>query len=104
MKKIIIALSAIAFLVTACSRDFINPKHNSSEPLDEYFNTPERLFQCLVAAYDPLEWYDYAFGQYDNLHLIFDVMGWSPSLEPPAYTSSPITSKMRWRLSYWPKA
>ena len=75
MKKIVIALSALAVLLTACSKDFINPRHNSSVPLDEYFNTPERLFQCLVAAYDPLEWYDYAFGQYDNLHLIFDVMG-----------------------------
>ena len=75
MKKIVFALSALAVLLTACSKDFINPRHNSSEPLDEYFNTPERLFQCLVAAYDPLEWYDYAFGQYDNLHLIFDVMG-----------------------------
>ena len=75
MKKIVFALCALAVLLSACSKDFINPKHNSSEPLDEYFNTPERLFQCLVAAYDPLEWYDYAFGQYDNLHLIFDVMG-----------------------------
>ena len=75
MKKIVFALSALAILLTACSKDFINPRHNSSEPLDEYFNSPERLFQCLVAAYDPLEWYDYAFGQYDNLHLIFDVMG-----------------------------
>ena len=75
MKKIVFALIALAVLATACSKDFINPRHNSSEPLDEYFNTPERLFQCLVAAYDPLEWYDYAFGQYDNLHLIFDVMG-----------------------------
>ena len=75
MTKIIIALSAIAVLMSSCSKDFINPRHNSSEPLDEYFTTPERLFQSLVAAYDPLEWYDYAFGQYDNLHLIFDVMG-----------------------------
>ena len=75
MKKIFIALTSLAVLLTACSKDFISPRHNSSEPLDEYFNTPERLFQCLVAAYDPLEWYDYAFGQYDNLHLIFDVMG-----------------------------
>ena len=75
MKKILFALTAFAVLMTSCSKEFINPRHNSSEPLDEYFNTPERLFQCLVAAYDPLEWYDYAFGQYDNLHLIFDVMG-----------------------------
>ena len=50
MKKIVFALCALAVLLTACSKDFINPKHNSSEPLDEYFNTPERLFQCLVAV------------------------------------------------------
>ena len=74
MKKIIIALTVLAVALSSCSKDFINPKHNSSEPLDEYFNTPERIFQCLVAAYDPLEWYDY-FYQYNNLHLIFDVMG-----------------------------
>ena len=74
MKKIIIVLTLLAAVLSSCSKDFINPKHNSSEPLDEYFNTPERIFQCLVAAYDPLEWYDY-FYQYDNLHLIFDVMG-----------------------------
>ena len=62
MKKIVIALSALAVLLTACSKDFINPRHNSSEPLDEYFNSPERLFQCLVAAYDPLDDDVYAGG------------------------------------------
>ena len=76
MKKIIIALCAVSLMLTvSCSKDFIYPKHNSAEPLDEYFSDPDRLFQCLTAAYDPLSWYDYAFGQYDGLHLIFDVMG-----------------------------
>ena len=75
MKKIYLALSAAALLlVSACSTDFVSPKHNSSEPLDEYFNTEARMFQSLVAAYDPLEWFDYAFGQYDALHLVNDIM------------------------------
>ena len=64
----------LAMAVSSCSVDFVSPDHNSAEPLDEYFNTEERMFQGLVAAYDPLEWFDY-FYQYNNLHLISDIMG-----------------------------
>jgi hypothetical protein len=74
MKKIYAALSAMAILLTAsCSTEFVSPVHNSSEPLDEYFNTEARMFESLVAAYDPLQWFDY-FYQYDALHLVFDIM------------------------------
>lgn len=75
MKKILTALCALSILtLSSCSEDFVTPVHNSSEPLEEYFNTESRMFESLVAAYDPLEWFDY-FYQYDNLHLISDVMG-----------------------------
>ena len=75
MKKIYLALSIVALLlVSACAKDFVSPRHNSSEPLDEYFNTEARMFESLVAAYDPLNWFDYAFGQYDALHLVNDIM------------------------------
>ena len=75
MKKIYAALCAMATLLTAsCSTEFVTPVHNSSEPLDEYFNTEARMFESLVAAYDPLEWFDY-FYQYDALHLVSDIMG-----------------------------
>ena len=73
MKKIIASLSAIAILLSSCSTEFVSPTHNSSEPLDEYFNTEARMFESLVAAYDPLEWYDY-FYQYNSLHLVYDIM------------------------------
>ena len=75
MKKILLALSALSIMALySCTEEFVTPQHNSSEPLDEYFNTEARMYQSLVAAYDPLEWFDY-FYQYDALHLIFDVMG-----------------------------
>ena len=73
MKKLIAALSATAILLTSCDIDFVSPVHNSSEPLDEYFNTESRMFESLVAAYDPLEWFDY-FYQYNSLHLVYDIM------------------------------
>ena len=75
MKKAIIALGALAtMLLAACSEDFITVKHNSSEPLDEYFIEESRMFQSLTAAYDPLEWFDY-FYQYNNLAMVSDIMG-----------------------------
>ena len=75
MKKILFALCALVTLILAsCSDEFVTPVHNSSEPLDEYFNTEARMFESLVAAYDPLQWFDY-FYQYDALPLIMDVMG-----------------------------
>lgn len=75
MKKIIIALSTIAaFLASSCTEDFITVKHNGSEPLDEYFINEDRMYQGLIAAYDPLQWFDY-FYQYDNLNFVSDIMG-----------------------------
>ncbi len=74
MKKAIIALgTAATILLAACTEDFITVKHNSSEPLDEYFTDESRMFQALTAAYDPLEWFDY-FYQYDNLCMVSDIM------------------------------
>jgi hypothetical protein len=76
MKNINIALIALATILTAsCSEEFVTPVHNSSEPLDEYFNTEARMFESLVAAYDPLEWFDYSFGQYCSIPLFTDIMG-----------------------------
>ena len=76
MKKIYLALVALATLLTAsCSEAFVTPVHNSSEPLDDYFNTEARMFESLVAAYDPLEWFDYSFGQYCSIPLFSDIMG-----------------------------
>ena len=74
MKKIFFALCAIAVLLSSCGKDFVTVKHNSSEPMDEYFINQERMYQSLIAAYDSLNWLDY-FDQYVNaLTLTPDVM------------------------------
>lgn len=74
MKKIYYTLCILAVLLTtACGKDFITAVHNSSEPLDEYFTNEDRMFQGLVAAYDPLQWFDY-FYQYDALNMVSDIM------------------------------
>ena len=74
MKKIFFAILATAALLSSCGKDFVTVKHNSSEPLDEYFIDEARIYQSLVAAYDSLQWLDY-FDQYVNaLTLTPDIM------------------------------
>ena len=75
MKKIFLAIIAAAGLLTASCTDFVTPSHNSSEPLNDYFRNEARMFESLVAAYDPLEWFDYSFGQYCSIPLFSDIMG-----------------------------
>ena len=60
MKKIYFAICAFAVLIlSSCGKDFVTAVHNSSEPQEEYYINEARMFQGLVAAYDPLKWYDY---------------------------------------------
>ncbi len=74
MKKSLYILSAaIVLCLSSCGKDFITAVHNSSEPLDEFFINEDRMYQGLVAAYDPLEWFDY-FYQYNSLPMVADIM------------------------------
>ena len=74
MKKIIIAISALAvLLMSSCTKEFVTVKHNSSEPQSEYYINESRMFEGLVAAYDPLKWYDY-FYQYTDFQMMSDIM------------------------------
>lgn len=75
MKKIIIAISALAvLLMSSCTKDFVTVQHNSAEPMDSYFIDESRMYESLVAAYHPLQWFDYAFGAYNDLRLVSDIM------------------------------
>lgn len=74
MKKIYFAICAFAVLIlSSCGKDFVTAVHNSSEPQEEYYINEARMFQGLVAAYDPLKWYDY-FYEYDALNMVSDIM------------------------------
>lgn len=76
MKKILFSIFAILggfAAVTSCSDDFLNLESRTAVLESDYYNSPERLYSGLVAAYDPLEWFDY-FYQYNSLPLICDLM------------------------------
>ena len=73
-KHLIIAAFAAVALSSACTKDFLTVEHTSAVPLEEYFTTEPHLQEALVAAYDPLEWFDWAADQYNPLNIMSDIM------------------------------
>lgn len=61
-------------LLGSCKEDFLEVDAASSLLIDDYYTTEDRIFEALVAAYDPLAWTDYAWGQFTQLNLVSDVM------------------------------
>ena len=78
MKKLIILSSIVisALSMNSCTDSFLTVQSASSLLADgTYYNTKAHLTEALVAAYDPLKWFDYSFGQYENLSFVSEVMG-----------------------------
>lgn len=77
MKKytlILISCILLGMTGTSCTTDFLDVESPDKVFVDEYYNSDERIFEALVAAYDPLKWFDYAWGQYTHIGLVSDVM------------------------------
>ncbi|MGQ1788244.1 MULTISPECIES: RagB/SusD family nutrient uptake outer membrane protein [unclassified Saccharicrinis] len=73
-KYILICSIFFTFLLGSCKEEFLEVDSASSVLIDDYYTTEERIFEALVAAYDPLAWTDYAWGQFTQLNLVSDVM------------------------------
>lgn len=75
MKKIYITCCVVLamFGLTSCGDSFLSVEPPSSLPIDGYYNNESRLMESLVAAYDPLRWYDYYNG-WAPLSFVYDCM------------------------------
>ncbi len=59
---------------SSCSDNFLTVESASSVLADEsYYNSKAHLTEALVAAYDPLKWFDY-FYNYESLPMVSDIM------------------------------
>jgi hypothetical protein len=77
MKKLTI-ISCIALSVlggmSSCTDDFLTAESQSKLLADgTFYNSDKHLTEALVAAYDPLKWYDY-FYSYESLPFVADMM------------------------------
>lgn len=78
MKKIILIFSAGLFLLlgnTSCGDDFLSSTPTVDIPEEEFFTSEEKMLNSVMAAYQPLMWHDWAFGQYNPLMILGDLMG-----------------------------
>ena len=73
-KYILIFTVLFSILMGSCKEEFLEVDAASSVLIEDYYNTEERIFEALVAAYDPLSWTDYAWGQFVQLNFVSDVM------------------------------
>lgn len=79
MKKFKLYSWALAALMlgsttTSCTEDFLTQEPASSVPIDGYYDSAAHLMESAVAAYDPMQWYDY-FAGWAPLNLVWDSMG-----------------------------
>lgn len=76
MKKYILASGIIFTALTfgSCSDDFLNLTSPNQLSIEEYYNSESRIYEALIAAYDPLQWFDYSSGEYNPLFTMSDIM------------------------------
>ncbi len=75
MKKIIIYFGLISILcMSSCSDSFLEVTPTTQNTESDYYSNEANLQKALVAAYDPLKWCDYAWGQFSGLPFLSDAM------------------------------
>ncbi len=75
MKKyLIIASLSLIFGLISCSDDFLDLESPTKLTIDDYYTTEARIYEALVAAYSPLEWFDWGQGEYNPINIMSDVM------------------------------
>lgn len=75
MKKAYITGVALAAMtLTGCTDSFLNVSSPTQTPSDEYFSDKAHIDEAVVAAYDPLQWTDWACEEYAPYTLMSDIM------------------------------
>lgn len=46
--------------LSSCGSDWLDISNNTQDPVEEYYTNQDNIWQSVVAAYDPLHWFDYA--------------------------------------------
>lgn len=76
MKKIyyILAVLLLSLTISSCGEKWLAVQSHDKIYIDEYYNSESRIYEALIAAYDPLQWFDWGLGMYNPMPLIYEVM------------------------------
>ena len=59
--------------ISSCTTEWLEVAPNQNENIEQYYTTDAAIQEALVAAYDPLHWYDY-FYTYNDIKIQSDVL------------------------------
>lgn len=75
MKRLsIIAASLLTMSAVSCGEEWLAVESHDKLYIDDYYSTEARIYEALIAAYDPLQWFDWNGSQYSPLSLLADIM------------------------------
>jgi SusD family. len=73
-KILINSLLVLTIVLASCKDSFLEVDPPTQTTIQEYYTTQEHVYQALIATYDPLEWPDWAMGQYNPVNIMSDIM------------------------------
>lgn len=72
-KLFILPAAAMAFGLSSCGSEWLDITNNTQDPVEDYYKSEANIQQAVVAAYDPLHWFDYA-NNYCGLNIFPEVL------------------------------
>ncbi len=67
------SLAVMGLGLNSCGSDWLDIKNNTKETIEDYYTTDAAIQEAVVAAYDPMHWFDYA-NNYTGLNVYADMM------------------------------
>ena len=59
-KLYILPIAAMGLGLSSCGSEWLDITNNTQDTVEDYYKTEANIQQAVVAAYDPLHWFDYA--------------------------------------------
>ncbi len=72
-KLYLLPVAALGLGLTSCGSGWLDITNNLQDPIEDYYTNEANIQQAVVAAYDPLHWFDYA-NQYTGINIYPEVL------------------------------
>lgn len=67
------AVAALGSGLSSCGSDWLDITNNTQDTIEDYYTNEANIFQSVVAAYDPMHWFDYA-NNYTGLNIYPEII------------------------------
>lgn len=66
-------IGAVSPIISSCTTEWLEVLPNTQETIEVYYSTDAAIQEAVVAAYDPMHWFDYA-NNYTGINVYADMM------------------------------